>query len=74
LTRPWQGSVSRRSAAERQNGHPMLGTYVRCKDTEGNIFTMLQAVPESMSGACQPSANGDVLHPQRQLIGPSHLL
>ncbi len=24
---------------------PTIGTFVRCKDTEGNIFTMLQAIP-----------------------------
>src|SRR5438552_15757458 len=24
---------------------PSVGTFVRCKDTEGNIFTMLQALP-----------------------------
>jgi predicted enzyme related to lactoylglutathione lyase len=24
---------------------PTVGTFVRCKDTEGNIFTMLQALP-----------------------------
>jgi predicted enzyme related to lactoylglutathione lyase len=24
---------------------PGIGTFVRCKDTEGNIFTMLQAQP-----------------------------
>ncbi len=27
---------------------PMVGIYVRCKDTEGNIFTMLQPAPGSM--------------------------
>src|SRR4051812_22982755 len=27
---------------------PSVGTFVRCKDTEGNIFTMLQALPTSM--------------------------
>jgi len=27
---------------------PNVGTFVRCKDTEGNIFTMLQALPGSM--------------------------
>lgn len=27
---------------------PTIGTYVRCKDTEGNIFTMLQPLPGSM--------------------------
>jgi uncharacterized protein len=27
---------------------PTVGTYVRCKDTEGNIFTMLQPTPGSM--------------------------
>ena len=27
---------------------PTIGTFVRCKDTEGNIFTMLQPVPGSM--------------------------
>ena len=27
---------------------PGIGTFVRCKDTEGNIFTMLQPVPGSM--------------------------
>jgi uncharacterized protein len=27
---------------------PTVGTYVRCKDTEGNIFTMLQPLPSSM--------------------------
>jgi uncharacterized protein len=24
---------------------PTIGTFVRCKDTEGNIFTMLQPLP-----------------------------
>ena len=24
---------------------PTIGTFARCKDTEGNIFTMLQAIP-----------------------------
>jgi uncharacterized protein len=24
---------------------PGVGTFIRCKDTEGNIFTMLQALP-----------------------------
>jgi len=24
---------------------PTVGTFIRCKDTEGNIFTMLQALP-----------------------------
>jgi predicted enzyme related to lactoylglutathione lyase len=27
---------------------PTIGTFVRCKDTEGNIFTMLQPLPQSM--------------------------
>jgi predicted enzyme related to lactoylglutathione lyase len=27
---------------------PSIGTFVRCKDTEGNIFTMLQPLPSSM--------------------------
>jgi predicted enzyme related to lactoylglutathione lyase len=27
---------------------PGIGTFVRCKDTEGNIFTMLQPVPPSV--------------------------
>jgi predicted enzyme related to lactoylglutathione lyase len=27
---------------------PSVGTYVRCRDTEGNIFSMLQPVPGSM--------------------------
>jgi predicted enzyme related to lactoylglutathione lyase len=27
---------------------PGIGIYVRCKDTEGNIFTMLQPLPNSM--------------------------
>jgi predicted enzyme related to lactoylglutathione lyase len=27
---------------------PAVGTFVRCKDTEGNIFSMLQPSPESM--------------------------
>ena len=27
---------------------PGIGTYVRCKDTEGNFFTMLQPLPTSM--------------------------
>jgi predicted enzyme related to lactoylglutathione lyase len=27
---------------------PTVGTFVRCKDTEGNIFTMLQPLPSSM--------------------------
>jgi predicted enzyme related to lactoylglutathione lyase len=27
---------------------PTIGTFIRCKDTEGNIFTMLQALPGSM--------------------------
>jgi predicted enzyme related to lactoylglutathione lyase len=27
---------------------PTIGTFIRCKDTEGNIFTMLQPVPGSM--------------------------
>ena len=27
---------------------PGVGTFVRCKDTEGNIFTMLQPLPTSM--------------------------
>ena len=27
---------------------PTVGTFVRCKDTEGNIFTMLQPLPTSM--------------------------
>ena len=27
---------------------PSIGTFVRCKDTEGNIFTMLQPLPASM--------------------------
>lgn len=27
---------------------PNVGTFVRCKDTEGNIFTMLQPLPGSM--------------------------
>jgi len=26
---------------------PGVGTFVRCKDTEGNIFTMLQPLPQS---------------------------
>jgi predicted enzyme related to lactoylglutathione lyase len=26
---------------------PGIGTFVRCKDTEGNIFTMLQPLPRS---------------------------
>ena|SRR5215471_7798946 len=26
---------------------PSIGTFVRCKDTEGNIFTMLQPLPSS---------------------------
>jgi uncharacterized protein len=26
---------------------PTVGTFVRCKDTEGNIFTMLQPLPGS---------------------------
>ena len=24
---------------------PTIGTFVRCQDTEGNIFTMLQPLP-----------------------------
>jgi predicted enzyme related to lactoylglutathione lyase len=24
---------------------PGIGTFARCKDTEGNVFTMLQAIP-----------------------------
>jgi predicted enzyme related to lactoylglutathione lyase len=27
---------------------PGIGTFARCKDTEGNIFTMLQPFPSSM--------------------------
>jgi uncharacterized protein len=27
---------------------PTIGTFIRCKDTEGNIFTMLQPLPISM--------------------------
>jgi predicted enzyme related to lactoylglutathione lyase len=27
---------------------PSIGTFIRCKDTEGNIFTMLQPLPGSM--------------------------
>jgi predicted enzyme related to lactoylglutathione lyase len=27
---------------------PTIGVFVRCKDTEGNIFTMLQPLPSSM--------------------------
>jgi uncharacterized protein len=27
---------------------PSIGVFVRCKDTEGNIFTMLQPTPGSM--------------------------
>ena len=27
---------------------PTIGTFIRCKDTEGNIFTMLQPLPRSM--------------------------
>lgn len=27
---------------------PGVGTFVRCQDTEGNIFTMLQPLPNSM--------------------------
>lgn len=27
---------------------PGIGTFVRCKDTEGNIFTMLKPLPTSM--------------------------
>jgi predicted enzyme related to lactoylglutathione lyase len=27
---------------------PTVGTFIRCKDTEGNIFTMLQPLPNSM--------------------------
>ena len=27
---------------------PTVGTFARCKDTEGNIFTMLQPLPTSM--------------------------
>jgi predicted enzyme related to lactoylglutathione lyase len=27
---------------------PTVGTFIRCKDTEGNIFTMLQPLPSSM--------------------------
>jgi predicted enzyme related to lactoylglutathione lyase len=27
---------------------PGVGTFIRCKDTEGNIFTMLQPLPGSM--------------------------
>ena len=27
---------------------PGIGIYVRCKDTEGNFFTMLQPLPTSM--------------------------
>ena|SRR5258708_38696388 len=27
---------------------PGIGTFVRCKDTEGNIFTMLQPLPGAM--------------------------
>jgi predicted enzyme related to lactoylglutathione lyase len=27
---------------------PTVGIYARCKDTEGNIFTMLQPAPSSM--------------------------
>lgn len=27
---------------------PTVGTFIRCKDTEGNIFTMLQPLPGSM--------------------------
>jgi uncharacterized protein len=27
---------------------PTIGTFVRCQDTEGNIFTMLQPLPTSM--------------------------
>jgi uncharacterized protein len=26
---------------------PGIGTFIRCKDTEGNIFTMLQPLPTS---------------------------
>jgi len=29
---------------------PGVGTFARCKDTEGNIFTMLQPQPGSMQG------------------------
>ena len=27
---------------------PTIGTFARCKDTEGNFFTMLQPLPTSM--------------------------
>jgi predicted enzyme related to lactoylglutathione lyase len=27
---------------------PSIGTFIRCQDTEGNIFTMLQPLPGSM--------------------------
>ena len=27
---------------------PTIGTFIRCQDTEGNIFTMLQPLPNSM--------------------------
>ena len=26
---------------------PSIGTFVRCKDTEGNFFTLLQPLPRS---------------------------
>ncbi len=26
---------------------PTVGTFIRCKDTEGNVFTMLQPLPTS---------------------------
>jgi hypothetical protein len=26
---------------------PSIGTFVRCKDTEGNLFTMMQPLPRS---------------------------
>jgi predicted enzyme related to lactoylglutathione lyase len=29
---------------------PGVGTFVRCKDTEGNIFTMLQPLPAATPG------------------------
>ena len=29
---------------------PGIGTFARCKDTEGNVFTLLQPLPGSMQG------------------------
>jgi uncharacterized protein len=41
-----------RAAGGEVLGEPMdipgIGTYVRCKDTEGNFFTILQPLPTSM--------------------------